>query len=215
MNSWRPDFHSSPKVSLPASAAAASPGALPSEAAPLLPASPPLPAAGILGLWHEHLPALLPVFAHRNIAVLISQSRDGEWAARACHRFGYRVFRGSDSRGSVALRHLARALEGPFPLVGMALDGPRGPRRRAKPGLLWLTGRKDLPFFPLAVSAGPAFRLSSWDRALVPWPFARIAVRLGSPLFPRSPAEVEEAMAREEKALAAAENPADARGALF
>lgn len=154
-----------------------------------------LPERAVILLWHEHLPICIRAFAGKSIHVLISRSADGEWAARACLRFGYRVHRGSSSRGSLGgLKSLARALEGGPALVGMALDGPRGPRRAAKAGSLWLARTAGVPVVPVHVRPARAFRLGSWDRALVPLPFARVEVRLGEAFHPETLEDIEEAM---------------------
>lgn len=163
------------------------------------PANPGLPAGAVIVLWHEHLPVCMRAFSGRGIHVLISKSRDGEWAARACARMGYRVHRGSSSPGAQAkafggLRALARAAGNGRALVGMALDGPRGPRREPKPGSLWLARRLGVPIVPVAVEAPRAFRLGSWDRALIPFPFSRVEIKLGPPVFPASTAELARAM---------------------
>lgn len=148
------------------------------------PAGSSLPEHGILVLWHEHLPACIPAFARRRVQVLISRSGDGALAAEACRRLGYRVFRGSSSRGSLAgMKSLARALRSGG-LAGMALDGPRGPRRDPKPGTLWLASLADAPIFPIAVKASWALRLGTWDRCLLPLPFSRVEFRVGEACRP-------------------------------
>jgi lysophospholipid acyltransferase (LPLAT)-like uncharacterized protein len=163
------------------------------------PAGRDLPGGAIIVLWHEHLPICMRAFAGRGIHVLISKSQDGEWAARACARMGYRVHRGSSSAGARAksfggLRTLARAVEAEHVLLGMALDGPRGPRREPKPGSLWLARRLGVPIVPVAIEARKAFRLGSWDRALIPFPFSRVEIKLGSPVFPESMGDLARAM---------------------
>ena len=155
-----------------------------------------LPARAVIVLWHEHLPVCIRAFSRRGIDVLISRSDDGEWAAEACRRFGYRVHRGSSSRGaSGGMRALARGLETGCGLAGMALDGPRGPRRSAKPGALWLASLAGAPILPVWVHAPCSFRLGTWDRSLIPLPFSRVEVSLGEPLTPRNAGELAAAMA--------------------
>lgn len=161
-----------------------------------------LPAGGVLALWHEHLPACIPAFAGRSISVLISRSADGSVAAAECARLGYRVHRGSSSGGSVGgTRPLARVLAKEGGLVGMALDGPRGPRRAVKPGTPWLAARAGVPVHPIAVKASRAFRLGTWDRTLIPLPFARVDVRLGPPCHPEDGEALRAAMDANQAAL--------------
>jgi lysophospholipid acyltransferase (LPLAT)-like uncharacterized protein len=146
------------------------------------PAGLSLPDKGVLVLWHEHLPACIPAFARRGIHVLISRSADGALAAETCERLGYLVHRGSDSAGSLSgMKALARGLRGGG-LAGMALDGPRGPRRAVKPGTPWLADLAGAPLLPIAVKASFALRLKTWDRCLLPLPFARIDFRVGEPV---------------------------------
>jgi lysophospholipid acyltransferase (LPLAT)-like uncharacterized protein len=158
-----------------------------------------LPPRGIILLWHEHLPVCMRAFSGRGIHVLVSKSRDGEWAARACASMGYRVHRGSssargDGKAFAGLRTLARAAAKEPGLIGMALDGPRGPRRVPKPGSYWLAQRFSLPVIPVAIEARRGFRLGTWDGTLVPWPFSRVEIRVGSPIHPDSPAAIGQAM---------------------
>ena len=60
-------------------------------------------------------------------------------------------------------------------------DGPDGPYRVAKPGVLIVARESGLPVLPWAVAARPAVRLTGrWDRQLVPLPFSRLRVYEGS-----------------------------------
>lgn len=169
------------------------------------PAGADLPERGVLVLWHEHLPACIPAFARRGVGVLISLSGDGAFAADACGRLGYKVYRGSGSRGALSgLRALARGLAGGLSLAGMALDGPRGPRRDPKPGSLWLAGVSGLPIHPIAIRASWALRLKTWDRCLLPLPFAKVEVRVGPPCHPADAGDVLAAMENNQAALESA-----------
>lgn len=146
-----------------------------------------IPARAVLVLWHEDLPACMRAFADLGVHVLISRSRDGSLAAALCESLGYRVHRGSSSRGGLAgLKALARALGGEADagnrvLAGMALDGPRGPRRVPKEGAAWLARQEDLPIYSIHVAARHALRLKTWDRTIIPLPFSRVDVSLSGP----------------------------------
>jgi lysophospholipid acyltransferase (LPLAT)-like uncharacterized protein len=114
--------------------------------------------------------------------VLASRSRDGEMAARYVEHFGLSVVRGSSSRGGgAALRSLAGAVRNGLD-VAIVPDGPRGPREQLQPGVVTLAALTGAPVVPLAVAARPARRLASWDRFLVPLPFARCVLAFGPPL---------------------------------
>ena len=154
--------------------------------------SPALPPSGLLVLWHEHMLLCLPAFAHRNMRVLISQSRDGEWGAVAAQRLGYSVVRGSSSRGGVdALRKLAGDLSTNGGWVALVVDGPRGPRRLSKPGAVWLSQRTGLPVVAVTAKSSMAVRLKSWDRCVVPVPFAKVFLQTSEPFFPQQTRDVD------------------------
>lgn len=133
-------------------------------------------------VWHGRL--LYPLYAHRGqqIVAMVSLSRDGDLAAAVLERFGYGVVRGSSSRGGReaydALRgHIGAGRDG-----AIIPDGPRGPARALKPGLLRLAQETGAVILPLSWSARPARRLRSWDHHLVPAPFARAVLVYGEPL---------------------------------
>jgi lysophospholipid acyltransferase (LPLAT)-like uncharacterized protein len=66
--------------------------------------------------------------------------------------------------------------------VAVVPDGPRGPAGRVSRGVVALAVRTGAPVVPVAFAARPAWHLSSWDRFLIPLPFARCALALGRPL---------------------------------
>ena len=116
----------------------------------------------------------------RGVRVLASRSRDGELVARWVARFGLGVVRGSSSRGGAeALRALAASVRAGED-VAVVPDGPLGPRERVQAGIVVLAATTGAPIVPLAFAARPARRLASWDRFLVPLPFARAALVFGA-----------------------------------
>jgi lysophospholipid acyltransferase (LPLAT)-like uncharacterized protein len=145
----------------------------------------------------------------RDVRVLASRSRDGELIAAFVRRFGLQVVRGSSSRGGVAaLRALARALQAGQD-VGVVPDGPRGPSCRAQAGIVSLAATTGAPIVPLGVSARPARRLRSWDRFMVPTPFARCAVVFGPAVRVTRDDDREAVRVRVERALEDATAAAD------
>jgi lysophospholipid acyltransferase (LPLAT)-like uncharacterized protein len=137
----------------------------------------------------------------RAVRVLASRSRDGELVARWVARFGLSVVRGSSSRGGgEALRALAATVRAGQD-VAVVPDGPRGPCERLQAGLVVLAAVTGAPIVPLAFAARPARRLASWDRFLVPLPFARAAVVFGPAAMVAPDADRETARAGVERAL--------------
>ena len=132
--------------------------------------------AVVVCLWHGQMLALLPHHRDQNVAVLISEHRDGEIIARVVRAFGFRTIRGSTSRGGGrALLELAAALKRGEE-IAITPDGPRGPRHAFAPGALIAAQRSGAPVVSVVAHVDRAWQLGSWDAFVIPKPFARITV---------------------------------------
>ncbi len=127
-------------------------------------------AAVVLACWHEEL---LPLLWHGRgigMGVVVSGSRDGEYAAQVAEGFGYRALRGSSSRrGAKVLLEAVRELQAGTS-VTFTPDGPRGPRRVFKPGAALAAQRAGVPLVPIRATPVQAWRLRSWDQFAIPKP---------------------------------------------
>jgi hypothetical protein len=136
--------------------------------------------AFIFALWHGHLLPLLWFHRGEGVKVLISEHRDGELVARAAESLGYGLIRGSTSQGANrALISLVRELQSGHE-IAITPDGPRGPAESFASGALVAAQRSDSKILPVAISADRAWRLRSWDRFMIPKPFARVTVAYGT-----------------------------------
>lgn len=133
----------------------------------------------IFALWHGEL---LPLLWHQrgeNVAIVISEHRDGEIIARIAESLGYATVRGSSSKGgSRALIGLMREIDAGRD-GAITPDGPRGPARIFAPGAAVAAQRTGALIAPIRAQASRAWRLKSWDRFLIPKPFAKVTVSLG------------------------------------
>ncbi len=141
-------------------------------------------APTVLLFWHNRLFLAGEVyrrFRHPRVTYgLVSASKDGAWLAAFFELVGLRTVRGSSSRrGREAMFELAARLsEGSD--VSITPDGPRGPIYSFKPGPAILVRRSDARVLLIGSTSGAAWRLRSWDRFILPWPFStvRIACRM-------------------------------------
>ena len=137
----------------------------------------------VLALWHGELLPLLYAHVGEEIAILISTHRDGELIARIAMRLGFPTVRGSSSRNADrALVGLIRELKAGR-TIALTPDGPRGPRHTFAPGALVAAHRAGAAIVPLRAEVSRAWRLRSWDRFVIPKPFATITVHYGAPTF--------------------------------
>ena len=136
-------------------------------------------------LWHNRLlvfPLILRrFFPQRHGAALISASRDGDLLADAVQRFGYDVVRGSSSRlGASAILQLTQVLAAGGDVV-ITPDGPRGPAYELGPGIIFLAQKSGAAVLPMNLEYSRCWRLGSWDRFIVPRPFAKVRVLIDRP----------------------------------
>jgi lysophospholipid acyltransferase (LPLAT)-like uncharacterized protein len=135
----------------------------------------------IYSFWHEGL--LAPLATKPKIRVLISQHTDGELIAQICERLGIGVFRGSTARGGCqALLEMIRAA-GSDTHLGITPDGPRGPRRELKSGVVMIASQSGLKVVPTGIGFVRAHRFQSWDRFALPLPFSTMVGVVGNPIF--------------------------------
>ena len=74
-------------------------------------------------------------------------------------------------------------------LCGFAVDGSRGPARRAQIGLLLISQATGAPVYPMRSWAKRRLFAPTWDKTLVPLPFNRLVFLLGEPI--RVPADAD------------------------
>ena len=140
-----------------------------------------VPAVG--ALWHR---ALFPAtwrYRDAGVAIPVSRSRDGDRIVAVLDRLGFAPApRGSSSSGGPAALAGAIRAARDGRVLAVLCDGPRGPARRCKPGVVALARAAGIPIYPLAVAARPAISFPSWDRTLLPLPFARVHFQMGTPI---------------------------------
>ena len=156
-----------------------------------LAATPPSGSENYIGsLWHNRL-LIFPLvlrrfFPQRHGAALISASHDGDLLADAIKRFGYDVVRGSSSRlGASAILQLGEVLASHGDVV-ITPDGPLGPAYEFGPGIIFLAQKTGAPVLPVNMEYSSCWRIKSWDRFIVPRPFAKVRVIIGAPHRVRS-----------------------------
>jgi len=107
----------------------------------------------IIAFWHAHLLLMLHTKWRGPAVVMISQSKDGEYIARVFDHYGVEAARGSSTRGgSAALREMIRDARAGKNIV-FTPDGPKGPNRVVKPGLVMAAQATGLPIVPIAFAA--------------------------------------------------------------
>jgi lysophospholipid acyltransferase (LPLAT)-like uncharacterized protein len=132
-------------------------------------------------LWHEALLPLLWQHRSQQITIVVSEGREGQYLSDYARGIGYHLVPGSSTHGGArALLGAIRALDDGC-TIAITPDGPRGPRRDVKPGVVRAAQRAGAMILPLHAITGSAWRLGSWDRMMVPKPFAAVDLGYGEP----------------------------------
>jgi lysophospholipid acyltransferase (LPLAT)-like uncharacterized protein len=126
------------------------------------------------------------VFSHRHekIVIMTSYSPDGELQTRILRMFGYDIVRGSAQKkgaSSGTLAMIEKVLNGQS--CAVAVDGPRGPGFKVKPGIIFLSQKTNVPIIPVRVFVEKKIVLNNWDKYIIPLPFSKVLIVYGQPFY--------------------------------
>lgn len=132
-------------------------------------------------LWHDAIVACLFSLRTYKLSGLISRHQDGSYLTHAIKLLGITPVRGSASRGGAqATRQL---IDQPDLHVCITPDGPRGPRRKMKDGIVYLASRTGRPVVPTTVTATRYWAVpGGWSDMIIPKPFSRVLLLAGEPI---------------------------------
>jgi hypothetical protein len=139
--------------------------------------------------WHQHLLMCARFVVDRRSGLkagfMISPSVDGQAPSMLAQLYGAHVVRGSGSYTGVrAVRGVYQAIVKDGISPGITPDGPRGPRFKFKPGAIFTAQISRKAVVPIAYAATPAWVLRTWDKFVIPPPFAKVCIAIGEPYFP-------------------------------
>ena len=140
----------------------------------------------ILAIWHQNLVGGILAHSRKDdkFAMIISESKDGELVAVACEHLGHVPARGSSTRGGKKafiemLKFLKQGIPG-----ALTVDGPKGPAKEVKFGIIELAKQAECPIVPYNAYATKFWTFEkSWDQFRFPKPFSTIYVIIGDPII--------------------------------
>jgi len=143
----------------------------------------------LLAIWHQNLlQGILGQIGRRHV-VIVSKSKDAEAVAFACQKMGHDVARGSsrskagvDKGGQAAMEEMILILKTGIP-GAITVDGPKGPAKKVKPGIIKMAKDAQIAIVPYAPIATKYWEFNSWDKFRLPKPFSIINVYYGVPLL--------------------------------
>ncbi len=161
----------------------------------------PYPRERILfAFWHRNILPLMINQRYQNIVIMISASKDGELIALPAESLGYIPVRGSAGRNAItALKSMLKYKD--THSLSITPDGPKGPAKIIKDGVLFLAYMAKIPIVPTEASISSEWVINSWDRFRIPKPFATITVKYGEPIDILTKEDIEGKLAEVQKAM--------------
>jgi lysophospholipid acyltransferase (LPLAT)-like uncharacterized protein len=132
--------------------------------------------------WHGGELCIVPLVTEYKIATMTSTSKDGQLIDFTIRRLGGATSRGSSTRGGIgALKGLVRLLSQGYN-ASMAVDGPKGPLHKVKPGVFELSRLGNAKIVPVGTAcSSPITFQKSWNKAQLPKPFSKVVVYFAEP----------------------------------
>lgn len=141
----------------------------------------------IYAFWHEHILATIASQNPHNVYAMISQSDDGQIATDIVKKMGFNAIRGSSDRRAVRVAKQAIKVLRAGSILGIAIDGPKGPRREIKEGIASIARLCEVPILGLVFRPQSYWEVRSWDRFKIPRPFSKIHLQYSQPVeIPKS-----------------------------
>lgn len=136
----------------------------------------------IITFWHYNVLYASLTDGKLPMVAMVSPSKDGEFIARIMESKGITTVRGSRSKGGVgAVKGLLKAVrQGLSPVI--IADGSQGPAKVVQGGSLVIASRTGIPILPMSWSFSRYKLFRSWDKTLLPMPFAKMVWVIGEPL---------------------------------
>lgn len=133
--------------------------------------------------WHDTI--VMPLFHGPQIATagMVSGHTDGSFLAFAMEFLNIKPVRGSSGkRGVKALREAITVVQDYH--ITITPDGPRGPRRVMKDGIIFLAAKSGRPIVPLAYRVSSYWKISGkWTDLVIPRPFSKVTAYLDEPIY--------------------------------
>lgn len=137
----------------------------------------------IYTFWHGEQFILIFNHRHTNLVIMTSLSRDGELQTNIVTKLGYDTVRGSTKKGytSGIIAMFEKLKNGQD--LSFAVDGPKGPAFKVKPGAIFVAQKTGSAIIPVRVVIKNKIQFNNWDKYILPLPFTKAFIFYGEPMF--------------------------------
>ena len=137
----------------------------------------------IIAVWHGHLLSIVHDLRHEKVNALAGTHKDADLISEIATRWGWTMIRGSSKEGGeIAYKEMIRSLKKPGSILFITPDGPTGPRRIPKPGIIRAAQTTNAVIIPTSVHSTKHWGFDNWDRFYLEKPFGKIYIEYGAPI---------------------------------
>lgn len=156
----------------------------------------------IISTWHSNLLSVFYNLRKLDVHALAGTHRDAEIISQVALRWGWKMIRGSSKEdGSKAFKGILKTLFIPKSILFITPDGPTGPAKQPKPGIIRAAQVTQAAIIPTSVISTKHWGFKNWDIFLLEKPFGEIFINYGDPIFIDKHLNFEEAVVKFNKAM--------------
>ena len=137
----------------------------------------------IVATWHSHLLLTFMDLAGNHYYGLAGMHKDADLISKIGNRMGWKLLRGSSSdQGKEVYKEMVNILADNGNVVVLTPDGPKGPAKIPKPGIIRAAQKTNAVILPAMGQSKRRWGFTNWDTFYVGKPFSRIEFIYGEPL---------------------------------
>jgi len=139
----------------------------------------------IFSVWHGHLLSIVHDLRHTKINALAGTHKDADLISQIATNWGWNMIRGSSKEnGAIAYKSMLRLLRSSTSsLLFITPDGPSGPPKVPKKGVIRLAQKSKTAIIPIHVKYSKSWGFKNWDTFFLAKPFGKISINYGEPIY--------------------------------
>ena len=137
----------------------------------------------IITVWHGHLLSIVHDLRREHVHAIAGTHKDADLISEIASRWGWNMIRGSSKeKGNIAYKKMIASLKKPGSILFITPDGPTGPRRIPKPGIIRAAQATNAVIIPTSVHSTKNWKFNNWDTFYLEKPFGKIYIEYGEPI---------------------------------
>ena len=137
----------------------------------------------ILCVWHARLLSVVHNLKNEKVNALAGTHQDADIISRVAASWGWNMIRGSSKeKGDIAYRKIFKILREKQNIFFITPDGPTGPPRIPKLGIIRASQKTQTKIIPIGVYSTRNWGFTNWDTFFLEKPFGKVFIKYGAPI---------------------------------